>query len=531
MAAPALGADVKAVFGLSMALMMAASVADSGALGYAVAPIVLGGIIYCAARAPLRHSLMALMFCAFLLDNPNDRFAGGDYKSPLFGMGAALFDHLNNLTGFKPLFFSGSDIVIGVLAVVGLMRESSGSRIDRQDRAATPRQLVKLARVSLLGAGYVWIAGMVRGGEFSWSLWQLQKVVYLPILFLLFHLGLRGPKDHVALAKVVLGAAMLRAVLAVLIKWLVTPLQPDPYTGIPTLPYATSHADSMLFATAFVILVLLVVERASPKALKRAMWMLPVLAAGMIANNRRLVWVHVALMLVTLYAVTPDNRYKKRFRRILLVASPMIALYTMAGWNSQYGKFFKPVQIARSIVEPQSDGSSLWRELENTNLLVTLKESPIFGFGYGRRFIEAIPLPAVDYSLEYYCPHNSLLGLWAFAGFIGFTAITLLWGAAVYFAMRGYHAAKQPTDRVAAIVSVGAVLVYMVQAFGDLGLGSLTGVYILAPALALAGKLPVALGVWGKPKPAASNERAEARAGDQPFDPAAGGPMPAGARS
>jgi hypothetical protein len=508
MAQNGLSGDVKAVFALSVALMILAALLDSGAVGWIVAPIVLLGFTFCAVRVPLRYSLYALMVMAFTLDNPVDRFAGGLYVSPLYKVGAAMFDHLNNLTGIKALFFSGSDIILLILGIIGIARQSSGSRVDAADRHPTPRQHVRLAQIALVGAGYVWLWGMLRGGEFSWSLWQLQRVVYLPLLFLLFHLALRGPKDYAALAKVVLGAAVTRAVLAILIRRFVE-AEYNPETGLAELPYATSHADSMLFASAFVLLVLMVLEKSHPKARRYALWFIPVLALGMVANNRRLVWVHVALILVTLYVISPDNRHKKKFRRSVLLASPLLALYMMAGWNSHFGALFKPVRMARSIVEPTTDGSSLWRELENYNLIVTLKQSPIMGYGYGRRFIEDAPLPAVDYSLEYYCPHNSLLGLWAFAGYVGYTAITLMWGVGVYFAMRGYHAAKTPADRAAAIVSVGAVLVYMLQAFGDLGLGSQTGIFILAPALAMAGKIAVSTGAWGARPAAAGGGKTE----------------------
>ncbi len=66
------------------------------------------------------------------------------------------------------------------------------------------------------------------------------------------------------------------------------------------------------------------------------------------------------------------------------------------------------------------------------------------GTGYGHRFLEAIPLPAVDYPLEYFIPHNSLLGLWAFCGYFGVTALTLIFAGGVYFAMRGYYTAEAP---------------------------------------------------------------------------------------
>jgi hypothetical protein len=505
--ADAVGSDVKAIFWVSVGLAVTASAVDNGALAWVLGPVALLGVLFCAARAPLRYSLMGLMFSSFMLDNPNDQLANGYYHSPLFGIGAAMMDHLNNLTGIKPLFFSASDLVIAVMIVVGLSRESARSPIDRAGRTPTPRPQVRLAQLALGGAGYVWIAGMVRGGEFSWSLWQLHKVIYLPILFLLSHLGLRGKKDHVALAKLLLTAATLRAVEAVAIKKFVIP-PVDPTTGLAQLAYTTSHADSMLFASAFVLLVLLVIERKGKRVPRFVLLLLPILGWGMLANNRRLVWVHVGAILLNLYLSMPDSPFKRKVRRGVYASIPLIGVYLMAGWNSQFGSLFKPVRMIRSVVDAQTDDSSLWRELENYNLIFTVRQSPIFGYGYGRKYIEAIPMPAVDYSLEYYCPHNSLLGLWAFAGYIGFTAITLMWGAGVYFAMRAYHAAKEPMDRVAATVCVGAVLVYLVQAFGDIGLGSFTGVYIVAPALAIAGKLAVETGMWGstgRTAPAAAN--------------------------
>ena len=513
--AAAVGADVKAIFWVSVTLAVTASVIDNGPLGWVLGPIALLGAMFCAARAPLRYSLMGLMFCSFMLDNPNDQLANGFYHSPLFKVGAVMMDHLTNLTGIKPLFFSGSDLIIGVMTVVGLSRAAARSPVDRAGRTPTPRPQVRLAQLALAGAAYVWIAGMVRGGEFSWSLWQLHKVIYLPILFLLSHLGLRGRKDHVALGKVLLAAATLRAIEAVLLKRLVVPPL-DPSTGLAVLAYATSHADSMLFASAFVLLVLLVIERKRKRVPRFVLLLLPILALGMIANNRRLVWVHVGAVLVNLYLSLPDSAFKRKARRAVYASLPLIGVYLMAGWNSEFGALFKPVRMIRSVVDAKSDESSLWRELENYNLIVTVRQSPIFGFGYGRKYIEAIQMPAVDYSLEYYCPHNSLLGLWAFAGYIGFTAITLMWGAGVYFAMRAYHAAKEPMDRVAATVCVGAVLVYLVQAFGDIGLGSFTGVYIVAPALAIAGKLAVETGAWGgagRTAPAAGGARIAANGG------------------
>jgi hypothetical protein len=107
-----------------------------------------------------------------------------------------------------------------------------------------------------------------------------------------------------------------------------------------------------------------------------------------------------------------------------------------------------------------------------------------------------IPLPPVDYVLERFIPHNSILGLWAYCGYIGYTGITLLWVGGVYFTMRAYRAATIPRDKAAALVSFGSVPIYYLQCYGDMGLGSWTGVFMMGSSLAMGAKLAVSTGAW-----------------------------------
>jgi O-antigen ligase len=339
---------------------------------------------------------------------------------------------------------------------------------------------------------------MLRGGTVSWSLWQLDRVVYLPLVFLLFQAGLRGPKDHAALARVLVSAAMLRACMALYVQNNFS-LPPDPFTGDTRLPYATTHHDSILFADACVVIISLLFERAGGWAWRTALLTLPLLFAGMIANNRRLVWVEVAIVFLTTYLTTPPNPFKRKVKRAIMILSPALAVYISVGWESS-SPAFKPVKMIRSVVDPETDSSTMWREFENYDLVYTIRQNPIFGTGYGHPFWEVITLPEINYTLELYCPHNSILGLWAFAGYFGFTAMTLFWVVGVYFGLRAYHASTRPIDRAAAMTSFGSVCVYLVHSFGDLGLGCFTGVFTVAPAIAVAGKLAVAAGEWGVKK-------------------------------
>jgi hypothetical protein len=492
------GIDVKIALVVASLLIGVCILVGETMVGVGMAFLIIPLLFYCASRVPVRNSLMVLMFLALVLPNPAEGITvGKDWYPPFMAFGAVLLDHLNTFDRSVGLLdvcsFSGMDICLISLGAITWYRKSTGSPIDSAGRVATPQPLIKLAYVSLGATAFTWLYGMVTGGDFKNSLWQLNAVMYCPIVFFLFQYAIRGPADHKALAKVLLAAAVYKSILAFWV-WQNIHGPVDPYTHIAArVAFATCHADSILFADATLLLIALLLEREKIK-----LWaaiLLPIYMLGMVANNRRLVWVQVILVLITVYLISKDNPVKRFIRKALKLGSPAILLYIMVGWNAN-GSIFKPVRTIRSVVDAKSDGSSYWRELENFNLVVQMREGQILGTGYGHPYREFVTMPEVDYTLEHFVPHNSILGLWAFCGLVGYAGLTMLWAGGVYFAMRAYQAAKNGTDRAAALVSFGAVLVWLMMCFGDLGLNLWAGVFTVAPAFAIAGKLAVTTGEW-----------------------------------
>jgi hypothetical protein len=421
------------------------------------------------------------------------------WKGPTYLVGGILLNHLNtidrNLGFLKGVPFSGMDMFLVTLFVIAAFRKANGNRIDSAGRLVTPRPLVRLAYLSFLGMGFVWVNGMLRGGDFGMSLWQIDRVIYLPAIFLLFQIGLRGPQDFRALARVVLMAATYKAFLALYVSQTVFKYPYGP--SIPVkIDCATTHHDSMLFALAFALLVLIGMERVGRSPWRLPAILLPILVVGILSNNRRIAWVQIGFVLVSIFLVTPDSAFKRRLWRVGKLLAPVVLLYTAVGWGS-HANIFKPIQSLRSVIDSQSNASSFWRDIENFNLMQTLKADPVLGSGYGVPYDEIVALPAVDYSLEFYAPHNAILGLWAYGGVIGYTMLTLLWSGGVYFAIRAFRAAKTGEHRVAALASFAAVPIYLVQCWGDLGLGTWIGVFLTASGLAVSAKLAVATGAWG----------------------------------
>lgn len=484
---PKLPADAKAAFIAALVLAAAAALIDVGAIGWIVGPICLLLCWFAIFRAPLRHTMLTLTFFALVLENPAENPGNNMWATPFKMVGGLMLAHMKSVIGGW-IFFSGMDLMLAATIVVALMRR-------RQNRGiGTPQPMIKLAQLTYATIVFSFLWGKFRGGQTGFAVWQIDRVMYLPAVFLLCQAAFRGPKDYLAVGKVMLAAAVLRASQAMYVR-AVVPATDDPITGESSLPYTTTHNDSMLFAMGATILVALVLQRCGKKAMRLTILLLPVLIGGMIANDRRIVWVELILVFGALYLMTDMNPLKRKLNKLAIAMIPVVAAYVAVGWNQKGGPF-KPVQLIRSAVDSSADTSTAWRDLENFNLVFTLRNFPLFGIGYGNPFWEMWPMPPVDYSLEKYVPHNSLLGILCYGGFVGWAGITMMWVGGIFFGIRAYHFCKEPLEKAAALAAFGSVLVYYFQCFGDMGLGSWTGVFLVGPSLAVACKLAVNAGAW-----------------------------------
>jgi hypothetical protein len=506
MAEQKVGADAKAAFALLLVLAGGATLLDVGIIGWIVAPICILLGWFAIMRAPLRTTMLTLMFFALILENPAEIPAAGQWKSPFITLGALMLTHFKTVIGGF-WFFGGMDLMLLGAGVSWFVK----ARHNRRG-IGTPYPLIKLAHCCYFAIMFTWLVGKWHGGaDGSMAVWQIDRVMYLPAVFLLCQAAFRGPDDYIAVGKVWFAAAILRSLQAMYVRSVV-PETFDPVFGEWSLPYATTHHDSALFATATVMLVTMLMQRVGRKAVWAAVLAGPILLGGMIANDRRLVWLDIIFVLVAVYLITEQTAFKRKLQRSLIVLIPIVAGYVAVGWGSKAG-IFKPVNIIRSSVDSSTDGSTAWRDLENFNLIYTMRGHPLVGTGYGHGFWEIWPQPVVDYQLERFIPHNSILGLWCYGGYVGYTGITLLWVGGVYFAVRANYKSKVPLEKAAAQVVMGVVLTYYSQCFGDLGLGAWTCVFLVGPAIAIAGKLAVKSGAWTMPGAARAEQPAAARAG------------------
>jgi hypothetical protein len=450
---------------------------------------------------PLRVPMLVLLVLAWAIEAPGDFFAMGLVVTPWKPVGELLWGKLNDVIKFEPLVFTGFDVVALLLFGVVAYRQLHRSTVDRTaEWADTPRSLGFFVWLSLGAVAWIGLYGLARGGSFRFALWQSIRWVHLPIVYALMRQALRGGVDAETVGKLVLGVGLFRAGEAILFRWM--------FPSLEELPYATSHADSVIFSTCVLIVLAMLLEMRGRRIVWLSLALLIVYFWAMRDNNRRLVWAQVSVGVAVMWFMTPWRPLKLKLARLLVATSLPLTIYAAVGWNSNAG-IFAPVRKIRSMTDSQVNSSTLWRELENYDLVWTYSQRPLLGSGFGHPYEQPIVLPDVTsvYDLEPYIPHNSVLGLWAFGGLVGFAGIWAMFPVGLFFTARAYRWARTPMERVTALGAAAAQVSFVMQGYGDLGFGEWGPVFTVAAAYALVGKLCIANGAWGLGSQQVADER------------------------
>jgi hypothetical protein len=152
-------------------------------------------------------------------------------------------------------------------------------------------------------------------------------------------------------------------------------------------------------------------------------------------------------------------------------------------------------------VDTRTDGtldrSTLYRDAENYNLVYTLRSNPLLGTGFGHPFAQAARLDDISAFREFaYLPHNSLLGLWAFTGAVGFMGILTPLVIALFLAARAHARAIEPAHAIAATSCIGCIGAYLVHTWGDIGFTEAHSIFLVGLAIAAAGQVATVTAAW-----------------------------------
>jgi len=369
-----------------------------------------------------------------------------------------------------------------VLLAWALTRSQRGERVPAVGRS------IKITALAFMAT---WLWGLLRGGSSYQAIFQLRPFLLSLLFASVVAAVYRTRADMRGLGRTIAFACIYRALTAVGFWYFVAKDMKEPPIAM------TEHTDTVLFVVGLFLFVVNAFEQKKVTAIIYAVLAAVPISGAIIVNNRRLAWLAVGVAFVLMYLLLPKGRTRTKVNRVLLVLSPFILTYIAVGWGNPTG-IFKPVGSISTMFGEHQDTSSLMRDIENYNLMKTLKSSPLFGLGWGREYIEE--LRAIDISSIFpqyrYLPHNSLLGAVAFTGMFGFAGIWQMVIVSVYLHVLVYKGTKQMVPRIASMCCIIAVLVIELQMWGDIGFNHPMVTTMLAIVIGLGARLPTMTGVW-----------------------------------
>lgn len=474
----------------------------------ALVPPLLVALATALVRLPFPSVAAASVFFALVVDDVRARPQMGRWQSPLFEPGRLIYDALEKLigdpwvtiSGFEVLFLPGLKLFgIEILFLVLLVLLALTLARSRHALRRPPSVFVRATLVALVAVLLLEGWGMLRGGDLRFSMLQMRPMVLTGLgSLVLAHASPRSSNVRLMLG-VVVAAATLRALVGLYYLLVIEAGLNAAQLEIGGGRYLMTHADSVLLVVALFICISTGVAWPNRASLLLNVTLSPLLAAAIVVNNRRLAFVSFGLGLLAMYA-SVQGPLRRRVNQLALILLPLGALYLVAGWSAQ-GLWAQPARTVHSLFKG-GDASTSMRDIENYNLIVTARQHPLLGSGFGHEYVEVTRAFSIESFLEAYryIPHNSLLWLASAGGVIGFTMFWWLPLVGVFLAALVLRHARSPLDQVVAQSAIAAVIAYGIQCFGDMGMQSWLVVMVLITMLGLVASRAAALGVWPEPR-------------------------------
>lgn len=481
------------------AATLATSLLSNGNIVASVAPILGGVALWLMWIAPLRVTIGLVMLVALSVDRPGD--ADGRWESPFITIGGLLFHNLNHVINIDALKFSGVFAILAYLLLVRGYRMLTGRTRDTVGSLTPAAPMLWAMAAALVTVTASTLFGALRGGDVQMAKVQVQAFLQLLAVAYLLGYSLRGTPDYAWLGKLIVFAACAKATLAIWVRSVLPASFPGEGGFMRELEYTTNHGDSLVFACAIAVLLGPLFHRPARRHVAWFVLLTPLVLGGIVANDRRIAWVQVALVCAAYILLNPRSTVTRRLTRLGLLATPLLVVYTAVGWNSA-SRVFGPVSFIRNLVQPErSDGSldrsTLFRDIENYNLVYTFMPNPVFGTGLGHPFEVAVQGDALPLFREYgFLPHNSVVGLWAFTGAAGFSGLFATVVVALLLAARAHARALTAEQAIAAAAAIGCLCSYVVHLWADIGFTEAPTIFLVGIAMAVAAQVAAATGAW-----------------------------------
>jgi hypothetical protein len=409
---------------------------------------------------------------------------GAAYDGHLITPLAWVFDVFLQAT---PIKIRGFDLAMLAILSIGLVRR------DRRGFVAPMKHMLLL----MLATTVLWLVyGLTHGGDFRFASWQSYLIVSSVLVAFTVGTTFKTFSDFEGLAKWLLAAAFYRATFC----WISYFTWARAFVGASGA-FLTTHDDTIGWVVGILILTIQALNRRSALITFRNLVAILFFLGAIQFNSRRLAWVSLAMAFATAYVLFPAGPLKRRLNKALLAVAPLVLIYVAVGWG-RGERIFLPLR-SLSSVSTNEDASTLARNAENLGLIATANyASSLFGTGWGRPYVFLTMKYDISGAFELwrYIPHNSILGLLAFTGTLGFAGFWMAMPTAAFLLARVARLANDPRARSIGIIAASQMIVCANQLYGDMGIFFVQPMYVLAVSYGIALRLPQLAGVWRSSK-------------------------------
>jgi|GEM_PF-642111 len=411
--------------------------------------------------------LLGLLLEQFILNSPID-------QTRTYIMGRYYFGNLDKVTPFKFLKANLLEFHLVALLLVLIFK-----RMFRPDYRWPKMHLFPFAMAFLSVVIFTEAMGIMRGGDFLTSLWEIRALFYLVMVYLISPMMIKDEKDVRLLVWVIIAALTVKAFQGSYYFFILLGGRFDVSQSV------LGHEDSHFLNAAFILLLGMFLLKVRDWQKWVLLAICPLMMVAFLANERRVTYGTLGVSLIIAVLMIDDKKLK---RRALKLAAAMLILaipYSIVYWNNKYSRLARPIQQVKSVFN-QEDKSNLYRDNEKINLAHTITNDPL-GIGFGRKYSIVVPLDDISkfFPLWDVIPHNSILGFWTKAGTQGFIIFLLFFGAAMAQGAHCFRRFQDPYFKALALMVVTQIAGQLIVSYYDLQLNYYRNMIFLGTQLGL----------------------------------------------
>ncbi len=236
----------------------------------------------------------------------------------------------------------------------------------------------------------------------------------------------------------------------------------------------TNHEDPVFTVDLLILLFGMLLFGVRSKHRTAILVLMPVFLLGFYAGKRRAAYAGF-IVCVIVFILMLNRKERAVFFKYFIPCLVFVAIYSAVFWNSR-GRLGAPVRMVKSglIESKKADGShylsNLYRIVERYDLAVTVRHSPVVGIGFGKKYLQPIPLVKIDFPLQDWIPHDEIIWLIVKMGAVGFFVFCLFIDGLLFETASLYKKLNDPLLKAICLMIAAAIVNQMVVSYFDLQL-------------------------------------------------------------